>query len=282
MIFLPPDKWILCEENCINCNECLGPHNPTIKWTLKRTKVSDTRYDLQITVTPQVNASFNLGPQSFVYIITESKEKPAETTKYQNFEEKNLLQSSSSEDICDDPNAFHSQLIMGTDDFGKKYLIQIIKSDIVQDRTIDDGLTKFLTKEGDEISYANVLRCIVKSLNIRRKSIDQFLAPTPKAAKNLESKRNLYIKWEDITFTNDESKESGRSLGEEELKREVDVQVGAEGNKFESSRRVAPNEGVLKNRRREGANKQTGRRRNRWGVNPKGLNGTQFQKRGRV
>ncbi|XP_015590569.1 uncharacterized protein LOC107265529 [Cephus cinctus] len=77
VFYLPNGRWILCQEGCTNCGVCAEQSNPTVKWTLRRLKrkssLSTVRYDLQLTIVPQVDESYhmkNLWPRTYVYVTT--------------------------------------------------------------------------------------------------------------------------------------------------------------------------------------------------------------------
>ena len=56
-------RWILCQEGCVNCHSCTIEKNPTVKWSLKRVKritsQGSPKWDLQLTVVPQVDENFH-------------------------------------------------------------------------------------------------------------------------------------------------------------------------------------------------------------------------------
>lgn len=77
--YLPNNSWILCQEDCEDCELCKHQKDSMVKWTLKRmkrfTSSQSYRYDLQLTVIPQTsdNIHENFGAVNNVY--TDNKEK---------------------------------------------------------------------------------------------------------------------------------------------------------------------------------------------------------------
>lgn len=66
-------SWILCQDGCADCAECLLQSKPSLKWTLRRREsaFNSSSQELQLTVVPQLDDSFhmrNLRRRSHVYV----------------------------------------------------------------------------------------------------------------------------------------------------------------------------------------------------------------------
>ncbi|XP_008212065.1 uncharacterized protein LOC103317099 isoform X2 [Nasonia vitripennis] len=66
-------RWILCQEGCADCAECLLQSKPSLKWSLRRREpaFNSSSHELQLTVVPQLDDSFhmrNLRRRSHVYV----------------------------------------------------------------------------------------------------------------------------------------------------------------------------------------------------------------------
>lgn len=70
---MPDSSWILCQEDCENCELCKHQKDSIVKWTLRRMRrfISSRsyRYDLQLTVVPQTTF------HSDNYVYVEAKEE---------------------------------------------------------------------------------------------------------------------------------------------------------------------------------------------------------------
>ncbi|XP_076287586.1 uncharacterized protein LOC143212562 [Lasioglossum baleicum] len=75
--YLPNSKWLLCQEGCVDCEECSEHTHPVLKWVLRQVKRrpihGQERQDLQLTLIPKIDGSYllkSLWPRSHVYVTT--------------------------------------------------------------------------------------------------------------------------------------------------------------------------------------------------------------------
>ncbi|XP_066591887.1 uncharacterized protein [Prorops nasuta] len=76
VFYLPNNRWILCQEGCLECDVCFEQKSSILKWILRRIKrfsfFGPPRYDLQLTITPQSDRIFHVNsrrPRSYIYVI---------------------------------------------------------------------------------------------------------------------------------------------------------------------------------------------------------------------
>ncbi|KAF7997801.1 hypothetical protein HCN44_009199 [Aphidius gifuensis] len=77
--YLPNNSWILCQEDCEDCELCKHQKDSMVKWTLKRMKrfisSQSYRYDLQLTVIPQTSDNIHENFSAVNNVYTDNKEK---------------------------------------------------------------------------------------------------------------------------------------------------------------------------------------------------------------
>ncbi|XP_018352999.1 PREDICTED: uncharacterized protein LOC108754865 [Trachymyrmex septentrionalis] len=87
---LPNGHWILCQDECVDCEPCAVQRNPVFTWILRRIKQQPnsmpTRYDLQLTIMPQTSNYFhtnNLWPIYYVYVTPQEESMSISTIRTQ-------------------------------------------------------------------------------------------------------------------------------------------------------------------------------------------------------
>lgn len=80
--------WMLCQDECIDCEPCKVQRNPLFKWILQRIKKPPnsklSRHDLQLTIMPQANDHFhtgNLWPNYYVYVTPQGERATTSTIR---------------------------------------------------------------------------------------------------------------------------------------------------------------------------------------------------------
>ncbi|KAK0081967.1 hypothetical protein PV325_011317 [Microctonus aethiopoides] len=202
---LSDDQWILCQDNCVDCAPCQNQKNSIVKWILRRVKryisANFYRYDLQLTVLPQLNdvpsESSIILPNAPVNTKTSNIDQSRSGRSWRRMQrddhgqidhDKNLKTTSERSNISSmsnhQDNIMESKsifkpthrLIMGIDQLGKKHVIHVasIGPSIISNNS--DTINYQLNRNVHELSYQQYVNKLLQSINSHRPIIKAFLS----------------------------------------------------------------------------------------------------------
>ncbi|KAK0181227.1 hypothetical protein PV327_003529 [Microctonus hyperodae] len=210
-------QWILCQDNCIDCPLCQNQKNSIVKWILRRVKrfisANSYRYDLQLTVLPQLNdgtlKNFHTG--NYVYVPYESmilknatvntrtshvdrsrsgrswrrlqRDEHGQMDHDKNLntmsERLNISSISNHQDnTMESKNIFKPthRLIMGIDQLGKKHVIHVASIGPSMISNNNDTINYQSNRNVHELSYQQYVNKLLQSINSHRPIIKAFLS----------------------------------------------------------------------------------------------------------